>query len=118
MVGERLKTLRVGIEMDQKALSKALGVTQGALSFYENDKRELGAQMIVKIMNITNCNPAWLLTGKGSMFVDNDDKDDEQIAALKDEIAKLQAENNKLNKELLQTLKELCRFQRKELQQK
>ncbi|MFA5499092.1 MAG: hypothetical protein WC327_06070, partial [Candidatus Cloacimonadia bacterium] len=60
----------------------------------------------------------WLLTGKGSMFVDNDDKDDEQIAALKDEIAKLQAENNKLNKELLQTLKELCRFQRKELQQK
>ena len=47
------------------------------------------------------------------MLVQDDDKDDKQVASLKDEIERLQAENNKLNKELLQCYKELYALQKK-----
>ena len=72
-VGERLAYTRSTIlSMNQKDFSKLLGVSQGALSEIENNKRGLPMEAIIELMkysktdNSISC--SWILTGdsKGS----------------------------------------------------
>lgn len=67
-VGERLAYTRNTIlSMNQKDFSKLLGVSQGALSEIENNKRGLPMEAIIELMkysksdNSVSC--SWILTG-------------------------------------------------------
>ena len=67
-VGERLAYVRGTIlSMNQKNFAKLLGVSQGALSEIENNKRGLPMEAIIKLMeysksdNSISC--SWILTG-------------------------------------------------------
>ncbi|MCQ4837732.1 helix-turn-helix domain-containing protein [[Clostridium] symbiosum] len=67
-VGERLAYTRSTIlSMNQKDFSKLLGVSQGALSEIENNKRGLPMEAIIELMkysktdNSISC--SWILTG-------------------------------------------------------
>lgn len=67
-IGERLSYVRSTIlEMNQAEFAKLLGVSQGALSAMENNKRGLPMEAIIKLIlyskknNSISC--SWILTG-------------------------------------------------------
>lgn len=83
-VGERLAYTRNTIlSMNQKDFSKLLGVSQGALSEIENNKRGLPMEAIIELMkysksdNSVSC--CWILTGMSDdvpgTMLSNDEKE-------------------------------------------
>ncbi len=67
-IGERLAYVRSTIlEMNQADFAKLLGVSQGALSAMENNKRGLPMEAIIKLMIYSKSNNSvscsWILTG-------------------------------------------------------
>ena len=67
-VGERLAYIRTKIlRMNQKDFSKLLGVSQGALSEMENDKRGIPMEAIIELMKYSKSDKLfscfWILTG-------------------------------------------------------
>ncbi|MBS5284214.1 MAG: helix-turn-helix domain-containing protein [Clostridiales bacterium] len=67
-IGERLAYVRSTIlEMNQADFAKLLGVSQGALSAMENNKRGLPMEAIIKLMVYSKSNNSvscsWILTG-------------------------------------------------------
>jgi transcriptional regulator with XRE-family HTH domain len=62
-VGRRLRVLR-GFDTNQKALARALGVSQGQLSRYEKGKSEIGADVLLRMAKHFGKSMEWLLTGK------------------------------------------------------
>lgn len=83
-VGERLAYTRNTIlSMNQKDFSKLIGVSQGALSEIENNKRGLPMEAIIELMkysktdNSVSC--SWILTGISdadpSSSLSNDEKE-------------------------------------------
>lgn len=83
-IGARLTYTRtVILSMNQSDFSKLLGVSQGALSAMENDKRGLPMEAIIKLMNYSKKNNSvscsWILTGEkdndGCTFLSPDEKE-------------------------------------------
>lgn len=67
-VGERLAYTRSAIlAMSQKEFAKLLGISQGALSEIENNKRGLPMEAIIELMKYSKSNISiscsWILTG-------------------------------------------------------
>lgn len=67
-IGERLAYVRTKIlEMNQADFAKLLGVSQGALSAMENNKRGLPMEAIIQLMlyskQNSNISCFWILTG-------------------------------------------------------
>ena len=67
-IGARLTYTRtVILSMNQSEFSRLLGVSQGALSAMENDKRGIPMEAIIKLMNYSKENNSiscsWILTG-------------------------------------------------------
>lgn len=67
-IGERLEYVRTTIlSMNQEEFSKLLGISQGALSAMENNKRGLPMEAIINLMNYSKKNNSiscsWILTG-------------------------------------------------------
>lgn len=83
-VGERLAyTRNTVLSMNQKDFSKLLGISQGALSEIENNKRGLPMEAIIELMkysktdNSVSC--SWILTGMSDdapgAMLSNDEKE-------------------------------------------
>lgn len=73
--GERVKTVRKAKEMSMEQFGEKLGVTKTAISYVENDKRNLTEQMLKSICREFYVNEDWLRTGAGgpdNMFVPED----------------------------------------------
>lgn len=74
-IGERLEYVRSTVlSMNQKDFSQLIGVSQGALSAIENNKRGLPMEAIIELMkyskkdNLFSC--YWILTGMDEPSVD------------------------------------------------
>lgn len=72
-LGERLKFAREPA-WTQKALSDATGISQNALSNYENNKRMPKVEFVPKLCAALGVSSEWLLNGKGEMRPDSGTK--------------------------------------------
>src|SRR5437879_1369920 len=62
-VGRRIRELR-GFDMNQAAMARRVGISQGALSKYEKGKAEIGAAVLLRISREFKKSIEWLLTGE------------------------------------------------------
>lgn len=67
-MNERLKQLRLALELNQSDLSKRIGVSRSAISRLESGDINFTEQMILSICREFNVNRAWLVEGVGDMF--------------------------------------------------
>ncbi len=72
MIGERLEDVRREFEISQKEMSRILGIHQNIYGRYKSGSSKLTPEMLVALSN-QNINLKWLLTGEGSMFLDEKD---------------------------------------------
>lgn len=62
-LGERIKSARAG--MSQEAFSRALGISKGALGFYERNENLPNTEVALKISLLAGVRLEWLLSGEG-----------------------------------------------------
>lgn len=67
-MNERLKQVRIALDMNTREFAEALGISNGAVSLYENGKREINKRIIIIVCDKFKVNETWLLTGEGDMF--------------------------------------------------
>lgn len=72
-MNERIKELRVALELSQEKFGARLGVTKTAISRLENGGRNVTEQMLRAICQEYGTGYIWLTTGVGSMFEDSSD---------------------------------------------
>jgi transcriptional regulator with XRE-family HTH domain len=63
-VGRRIRELR-GFDMTQEAFARCIGVSQGYLSSIEHGKKEVSAEILLRISQEFGQSVDWLLTGEG-----------------------------------------------------
>jgi transcriptional regulator with XRE-family HTH domain len=63
-VGDRLREVREEMRMTQDRLAELAGLSKGFLSDVENNKRNIGAQNLLKIANVLGASVDYLLRGE------------------------------------------------------
>ena len=77
-MNERIKALRLALEMTQESFSQRLGVKRNTIGNYETGNRIPSNQIIFSICREFNVNEDWLRNGSGEMF--NKLTTDEELA--------------------------------------
>ena len=77
-MNERIKELRIALDMTQESFSQRLGVKRNTIGNYETGNRIPSNQIIFSICREFNVNEEWLRTGCGEMF--NQRSTDEELA--------------------------------------
>ena len=72
---ERLKALRLKLNLTQSAFASRIGTTQNVVANYEIGRRNPSSSAINNICKEFNVNETWLRTGEGDMFVARDRSD-------------------------------------------
>lgn len=65
---ERLKALRLKLNLTQSAFASRIGTTQNVVANYEIGRRNPSSSALNNICKEFNVNEAWLRTGEGEMF--------------------------------------------------
>lgn len=102
-----IKILNECYNGNQSQIASKLGLTQGHISNIVNRGSKPSADIIAKIVEVSDISPDWLLTGEGSMLKSESSSQGSQqsssdytlIAELKKEISALKDENNQLKGE-------------------
>jgi DNA polymerase V len=78
-IGERLRKFREQSEIKILDFSRILGISHGFLSEVEQGKKQAGLDLIMSLKrNFPLLNQEWLLTGKGEMFRNKEEKQEEK----------------------------------------
>lgn len=72
-MNNRLKAARKALHLTQREFGERIGVQDTAISKIEGGANNLTDQMILAICRAFSINEEWLRSGKGEMFVENDD---------------------------------------------
>ena len=102
--GDRVKAIRKELNMTLEQFGEKLGVTKTAISYVENNKRNLTEQMLLSICREFGVNEIWLRTGEGdveNMFTKLSDDDRYSI-----NLGKLSITENQLAKNMLNAIAE------------
>ncbi|WP_164091442.1 helix-turn-helix domain-containing protein [Poseidonibacter lekithochrous] len=91
--GERLVEAREKLGFNQSELAEKLEIAPQSLARYEKNKVKPSMEFVAKLTDMFNMNSNWLLTGKGTILVSNENNID-----YKNEIIKIL--NNSNEKEL------------------
>jgi len=78
----RLKQIRVAINLQQGEFADKLGIHQQQLSKYERGENKPSYDFFIKLGEIFNVNINWLLTGQGSMFLPGNCSEDENTMTI------------------------------------
>ena len=70
-MNNRIRELRLSLNMTQEDFGKLLGITKSGVSDIESNRRKVTEQHIIMLKN-QNVNEHWLRTGEGDMFVQLD----------------------------------------------
>lgn len=62
-IGNRLRAWRKNNNLKTTEISESTGISTGALSNYENDKREISSEFLLKLKGIYNADIYYILTG-------------------------------------------------------
>lgn len=68
-ISERLKFLLSKVDKSQRKIANDLGISAARLNNYIQGTRLVPHDVLSKLSNITGCNPGWLLTGDGEIFI-------------------------------------------------
>lgn len=66
----RIKELRGVLGLNQAELAEKLGIQKSLVSEYESDKKEPSKAVLIAMIEKLQVSANWLLTGKGSMFIE------------------------------------------------
>jgi transcriptional regulator with XRE-family HTH domain len=69
-ISERIKELRVALELSQRQFDKKIFVSQTLINEIELSKRKINIRTLYLIAHQFNVNIDWLKSGKGDMFAD------------------------------------------------
>ena len=69
MTGDRLKTVRKYLKMNQQEMGDALKVNASAISQMENNHIKPSLDTLIQLTKTFDVDLHWLLTGKGDMFM-------------------------------------------------
>ena len=83
-VGDRVKTIRKELMLNQTQFAEKIGISQRALSSIERETTNLTERNTREICRVFNVNEQWLRTGEGEMFLEP--SEDEQLAEFVGEI--------------------------------
>lgn len=112
--GERVKIVRKALGLNMEKFGGKLGIKKAAISLIENNKNKLTQANIKAICREYGVNPIWLTTGKGEMFVEDDNETitlAARIMAGEDEFHKnLLKSIVRLNENELLSLKKLLKY--------
>ena len=72
--GERLKKIRAHIKISQKDFAAQLGIAASYLSEIESGKTKPGYNFLIKLAEVFNVSPNWILLGTGGMFLTDSDE--------------------------------------------
>lgn len=62
-LSRRIAHARKKSGLNQKDLAEKLGISYPTLNRYEVGRRSVPGELLIRIIEITGCDPAWLLTG-------------------------------------------------------
>ena len=65
-VGRRVREIR-GFDVNQAQFARALGVSQGQLSRYEQGSSEIGPAVLLRLARTSGKTIEWLLTGRDNL---------------------------------------------------
>ncbi len=71
-IGERIKTARKALKLNQTEFAERIGLKQAAIGLWENGRNSVRDNAIVSICREYGINETWLRTGKGDMFISSD----------------------------------------------
>ena len=67
-VGARLRDLRFKSDLSQRQFADFLGISLRAYQNYERGERKIPADIVRKLVDKSDINPIWLLSGSGLMY--------------------------------------------------
>lgn len=74
MVSERVGQYMAKKGISYYAFENSIGASRGSISKAVKEGKSIGSQVLENILSIyTDLNPAWLLTGQGNVFLDNEE---------------------------------------------
>ena len=62
-VGKRLKSLREKYKFSLEEVAKKIKSSAGAISRYENNERKINSESLIKLSNLYNVSPEYILYG-------------------------------------------------------
>ena len=68
-VGERIREIRLDLDLNQDQLADRAGLSKGFLSDVENNKRNIGSESLLKLANVLGASVDYLLRGEMSESV-------------------------------------------------
>jgi transcriptional regulator with XRE-family HTH domain len=72
-VADRLKALQYTMKASAREMYDALEVSKGTYSKYVNAEAVFDYMVILRLIERFNCDPLWLMTGQGEMFLPSPD---------------------------------------------
>lgn len=78
-VGQRIKSIRMGAMLDQKAMAERFDITRQSVNGYENERLMPSAKVIEAMAVEFGVNPAWLMYGAGPKALSDVDRIDESL---------------------------------------
>lgn len=75
-IGERIKKVRMNLNMTQTEFATRIGSVQNTITGYESGRRNPSAPVIALICREFNVNEEWLRTGEGDMFLPANRRDE------------------------------------------
>jgi len=76
-INDRLKEVRLVLDLSQERFGQPLGLTKTSVSASENGLRVVSDRTVLLLRASYRVNPDWMYTGEGSMFEDHGDDFDE-----------------------------------------
>jgi transcriptional regulator with XRE-family HTH domain len=97
--GERLKSVRKELSLTLEKFGQEIGLSKGQTWEWEQGRHWPSSAFLRKIPLTHRINLNWLLTGEGSMFLD---EKQEEVLRLAEQIQQLSPEHRKLIKEYIE----------------
>lgn len=110
-LGDRIRELRIELDLEQKELAKILNVHKGTISNWENNKRNPDNEMISKIADYFKVSVDYLLgrTDEKCLIIDEPELSLHEQFALK--IAKILEENGlKYTEDTIPEIIDYCKY--------
>lgn len=87
-MNNRFKELRKTLKLKQDEIAKILNKSTRMIQYYEQGKFDIETDLLFKLQELYNVNLNWLITGTGSMFLE-EKKDDSKYQWLINTLDKL-----------------------------
>lgn len=102
-MNERLKQLRLSLNLNQEEFGKWLGISKSGVSDIESGRRKVTDQHII-MLSSHNISEKWLRTGEGEMFVARSVK--EEIGYFVEDLLDYNGEGNPLYDMIIEMMKD------------